>query len=89
MGNFKVLSKLPVAYGGVKGQRWVMPYWLGIYYAGGTQNGIHALPYINGVKESPRSLGRMVSHGCIRLADGPAKWLYQWAEIGTPVKIQW
>ncbi len=89
IGRFKVLDKYPMAYGGVKGERWAMPYWLGIYYAGSVENGIHALPYINGVKESARSLGRRVSHGCIRLADQDAIWVYNWAEIGTPVIVQW
>ena len=89
IGSFKVLDKYRMAYGGANGQYWAMPYWLGIYYAGNTENGIHALPYINGVKESTRSLGRMVSHGCIRLADENAVWVYNWADIGTPVVVQW
>ena len=39
VGNFKIQSKLPRAYG----SRWGfwMPYWLGIYWAGGSENGIH------------------------------------------------
>lgn len=89
IGSFKVLDKYRMAYGGTKDQSWVMPYWLGIYYAGSVENGIHALPYINGVKESSYSLGKMVSHGCIRLADGDAVWVYNWADIGTPVIVQW
>jgi hypothetical protein len=41
-GDFSVLSKIPNAYG----ETWNiwMPNWLGIYWAGGLQNGIHALP---------------------------------------------
>lgn len=87
VGNFSILSKVPVAYGGVKGQRWKMPFWMGIYFVGSTENGFHELPFINGVRESSSDLGRPVSHGCIRLGIGDAQELYDWAEIGTPVLI--
>jgi len=89
MGNFEVQTKLEWAYGGAQGMTWAMPYWLGIYYAGSTQNGIHGLPYINGVKESPSVLGHPGSFGCIRLSDEAIIWVYNWADIGTPVEIQW
>lgn len=88
-GEFEVLTKLRMAYGSGDGQTWAMPYWLGFYTAGGTENGIHALPYINGVKESAASLGTPVSHGCVRIADQNQIWLYNWAEVGTPVIVQW
>lgn len=87
VGNFSILSKVPVAYGGVKGQRWKMPFWMGIYFVGSTENGFHELPFINGIRESSNSLGRPVSHGCVRLGIGDAQELYDWAEIGTPVLI--
>lgn len=87
VGNFSILSKVPVAYGGVKGQRWKMPFWMGIYFVGSTENGFHELPFINGVRESSNSLGKPVSHGCVRLGIGDAQELYDWAEIGTPVLI--
>jgi len=89
LGRFRVLTKLPMAYGSGDGDQWAMPYWLGFYNAGGTENGIHALPYINGYKEGYGSLGRAVSHGCVRIADLNQIWLYNWAEIGTPVIVQW
>jgi lipoprotein-anchoring transpeptidase ErfK/SrfK len=31
--------------------------------------------------------GTPVSHGCINLAPDHAKWIYEWADIGTPVII--
>lgn len=91
-GVFSVISKHDVAYGcGVDGQCWKMPYWLGIYMAGSTENGIHELPFINigGVyyREGESSLGSRVSHGCIRLPVGLAKEVYDWADAGTPVVI--
>lgn len=86
-GNFSVLTKLPVAYGSGDGQVWKMPYWLGIYEAGGQENGIHELPFINGYRESAVSLGHPVSHGCIRMKIGEAEKVWNWADIGIPVII--
>ena len=42
VGMFSVLDKIPSAYGSTW-NIW-MPNWLGIYYAGSLENGIHALP---------------------------------------------
>jgi len=88
-GSFSVLSKYPVAYGVIDGIVWTMPYFLGIYMAGSTENGIHELPLANGWRESARSLGRPISHGCIRLAIGEAVIVYNWADLGTPVLIHY
>lgn len=87
LGRFKVLSKHEIAYGYIGGVYYKMPYWLGIYYAGSSENGIHELPYINGVQETDKDLGRRASHGCVRLAKGVAEKVYNWAEIETPVII--
>lgn len=85
LGSFKVLNKLPMAYGSASGEYWKMPWWIGFYWSGGVQNGIHALPYINNIKESAKSLGRAISHGCVRLDDETAKKVYDWVEIGDEV----
>ncbi len=62
-----------------------MPYWLGLSVAG---VGIHELPeWGKGIKEGAGHLGTPVSHGCIRLGVGPAKKMYEWAEVGTEVKV--
>lgn len=74
-GSFEVLSKLEMAYGSGDGDIWAMPYWIGFYVAGGAENGMHALPYINGYKEGWGSLGIPVSHGCVRIADANQYWL--------------
>ncbi|MGD9100238.1 MAG: LysM peptidoglycan-binding domain-containing protein [Anaerolineae bacterium] len=85
-GEFRVQSKLPRAYGSAWGI-W-MPYWLGIYWAGPVENGIHALPVLsNGQTLWAGYLGRPVSYGCIVLGTFEAQLLYEWAEIGTPVSI--
>lgn len=88
-GNFKILDKMEMAYGSSAetGDKWAMPKWLGFYYSGGTENGLHGLPYINGRKEGAGSLGHPVSHGCVRSADANQLWLYNWADIGMPVIV--
>jgi len=35
-----------------------------------------------------RKFGTPVSHGCINVAPDHAKWLFQWASLGTPVIVQ-
>jgi tetratricopeptide (TPR) repeat protein len=85
-GHFEVLDKIPNAYA----VRWdlQMPHWLGIYYAGASENGIHALPILsNGQRLWAGFLGRRVSYGCIILGVEEARLLYEWAEVGTPVDI--
>jgi LysM repeat protein len=86
-GDFVVQSKIPNAYGGAW-DIW-MPHWLGIYWAGGTENGIHALPIMqNGQTLWAGYLGSPVSYGCIVLGTAEAELLFNWAEIGTAVSIR-
>ena len=88
IGNFAVQSKIPNAYGSTW-NIW-MPDWLGIYWSGGLENGIHALPILpNGATLWEGFLGSPVSYGCVVLGTYNAQVLYDWAEIGTPVEIQW
>ena len=88
IGNFAVQSKIPNAYGSTW-DIW-MPDWLGIYWSGGLENGIHALPILsNGATLWAGFLGRPISYGCVVLGTYDAQLLYDWAEMGTPVDIQW
>jgi len=88
VGSFAVQSKIPNAYGATW-NIW-MPDWLGIYWSGSLENGIHALPILsNGATLWEGYLGRPVSYGCVVLGTYDAQVLYDWAEIGTPVEIQW
>jgi hypothetical protein len=88
IGNFAVQSKIPNAYGSTW-NIW-MPDWLGIYWSGGLENGIHALPILpNGATLWAGFLGRPISYGCVVLGTYEAQVLYDWAEMGTPVEIQW
>jgi LysM repeat protein len=87
-GHFGVISKIPNAYSSVF--RLQMPWWLGVYWAGSLQNGIHALPLqSNGQTLWAGLLGQRVSYGCIILDTENARALYYWADIGTPVTIHY
>jgi tetratricopeptide (TPR) repeat protein len=86
-GRFSVISKLPEAYGSAWDIR--MPHWLGIYWAGGSENGIHGLPILSsGQTLWSGYLGQPVSYGCVVLDTWAAKQLYDWAEIGTEVIVR-
>jgi hypothetical protein len=81
-GEFKILNKSIKAWSKTYGL-W-MPYWLGL-----GRFGIHELPiWPSGYREGANHLGIPVSHGCIRLGIGPAKTLFDWAEVGTRVVIE-
>ncbi|MBI1801852.1 MAG: L,D-transpeptidase family protein, partial [Chloroflexi bacterium] len=87
-GQYTVLDKIPNAYS-VFWNLW-MPNWLGIYWAGTSENGIHALPILsNGQTLWSGYLGRRVSFGCVILDTSAARLIYNWAEIGTPVNIHY
>ena len=87
-GLFHVQSKIPNAYGATW-NIW-MPNWLGIYWAGGLENGIHSLPILpNGAELWSGYLGRPISYGCVVLSSYDSTLLYNWAEIGVPVEIRW
>lgn len=85
-GTFAVQSMIPNAWSS-PWQLW-MPNWLGIYWAGSTENGIHALPVINGQRLWGGYLGTPISYGCIVLGTYEAELLYNWAELGTAVIIR-
>jgi LysM repeat protein len=87
-GTFKIQSKLPRAYGST----WniMMPYWLGIYWAGSSENGIHGLPWnaTSGRRTWDGLVGTRITYGCVMLNDAPAKLVWNMAYIGMPVIIK-
>lgn len=86
-GTYRIQSKIPKAWGSTWG--FWMPYWLGIYWAGSTENGIHGLPYYqNGRKTWAGLVGTPITFGCVMLDDVNAKKLYDVAYVGMPVVIQ-
>lgn len=88
VGTFSILDKIPNAYASTW-NLW-MPNWLGIYYSGNLENGIHALPILsNGAQLWAGFLGSPISFGCVVLGSYESQLLYEWAEIGTPVEIRW
>ncbi|MBI5135252.1 L,D-transpeptidase family protein [Candidatus Uhrbacteria bacterium] len=83
-GTFKILNKTPRAWSKTYGL--YMPWWMAFTRQG---HGIHELPeWPNGYKEGTNHLGTPVSHGCVRLGIGPAKDMYDWAPVGTPVVVR-
>lgn len=87
VGTFAVQDKIPNAWGSTW-SIW-MPNWLGIYWSGGLENGIHALPILsNGATLWAGFLGRPISYGCVVLGTYESRLLFDWAEIGTPVEIR-
>jgi tetratricopeptide (TPR) repeat protein len=87
-GHFRVLDKIPMAYSSV--WRLKMPYWLGIYYVGNIENGIHALPIRpDGSVMWGGLLGQRASYGCVILSTEAARLIYNWADVGTPVDIHY
>jgi len=86
-GRYEVLDKMPMAYAST----WDldMPWWIGIYWAGGSENGFHALPSRHNGRQVlwGNSLGRPCSFGCIVLDTEDAMTLYDWIEVGTVVFV--
>ncbi len=86
-GTFRVQSKIRNAYGST--WNFWMPYWLGIYWAGSTENGIHGLPYskVTGRKTWAGMVGTPITFGCVMLDDVNARKLWEMAYVGMPVVI--
>ncbi|MFZ2804245.1 MAG: L,D-transpeptidase family protein [Patescibacteria group bacterium] len=84
VGTYAILSKNPREWSHMA-SLW-MPWWMQFSKVG---DGIHELPeWPNGTKEGADHLGVPVSHGCVRLGVGPAKAMYDWTPIGTPVVVE-
>lgn len=83
-GQYAIRNKASRAWSKVYGL--YMPFWMALVSSG--EFGMHELPeWPGGYKEGANHLGIPVSHGCVRLGIGPAKTVYDWAEIGTPVIV--
>jgi len=83
-GQYAIRNKTPRAWSKVYGL--YMPFWMALVSDG--KFCMHELPeWPSGYKEGANHLGVPVSHGCVRLGIGPAKAVYNWTEIGTPVIV--
>jgi tetratricopeptide (TPR) repeat protein len=86
-GSFRILDKIPMAYASTWSLH--MPYWMGIYWVGNIENGIHGPPTNRyGQVMWEGYIGRPVSYGCVILSSANVRTLYDWIEIGTPVIIR-
>ncbi len=87
-GTYRIQSKLPKAYGSTW-DIW-MPYWLGIYWAGASENGIHGLPWDaqTGNQIWSGYLGTPITYGCVMVDNVNGKMLYDMAYIGMPVIVK-
>lgn len=82
-GEYRTMNKNPRAWSN-HAKLW-MPWWMQFSKSG---MGLHELPeWPNGKKEGENHLGTPASGGCVRLGVGPAKALYDWTPVGTPVSI--
>ncbi|PIZ44698.1 hypothetical protein CO180_03740 [candidate division WWE3 bacterium CG_4_9_14_3_um_filter_41_6] len=85
-GDFAILDKLGTVWS--YWQIW-LPKWLGIYYAGSSENGIHGLPFDNygNVYWTAQVGTQNITYGCVMPNDPNMAKLYDWAEVGIPVAI--
>jgi len=86
-GNYKVYSKSPVAWATHDGI--TMEYMVRFAYGKRLAIGFHSIPkYGNGVPmQTAEQLGTYQSGGCVRQHVDQAKFLYDWADIGTKVIV--
>ncbi len=84
IGEFEIHNHVPTAWS--SRYHLYMDNWMAI--TGDGLYGIHQLPrWPNGYVEGANHIGTPVSHGCIRLAAGDSKAVYDWASNGTKVII--
>ncbi|HLO83913.1 MAG TPA: L,D-transpeptidase [Nostocaceae cyanobacterium] len=77
-GSFKIQSKLKTTR--MRGRGYDVPNVPHAMFYDGNY-GIHGAYW-------HKSFGTPVSHGCVNLAPDHAKWLFNWASVGTPVIVQ-
>ncbi|MCA9391884.1 L,D-transpeptidase [candidate division WWE3 bacterium] len=85
-GDYTILDKLGTVWS--VWNIW-LPNWMGIYFAGSSENGIHGLPFDNyGHTYWKTSIGKAdITYGCVMPDDPDMEKLYNWSDVGTPVKI--
>ena len=81
-GSFRIQNKITLTTSIIRG--WFLPYWMGIYYIRGVQNGIHGPEVLRGGGFATNSLGCVV----IR-SRADAAWFFRWTPVGTPVTVRW
>lgn len=96
VGQFYILNKHPLAqsrlFPGIWMEKWNALTTTPGSAAGYDGYGLHRVPCFNRectVREPSSNLGRPVSHGCVRIANEGADWIYDNAPVGTPVNIHY
>jgi lipoprotein-anchoring transpeptidase ErfK/SrfK len=91
-GTYYVKNKISLAWS--RAYNLYMPWWNALSAnpdgSGYKGVGIHGLPCFNSSctsREGESHIGTPVSHGCVRVDDAGAKFVYEWAPVGTPVVI--
>jgi lipoprotein-anchoring transpeptidase ErfK/SrfK len=92
-GVFYIKNKIPLAQSRLFPGIW-MEKWNALARTpdgGGYQGyGVHRVPCFDpncNSREPASHLGRPVSHGCVRIENAGADWVYDNAPVGTPVNI--
>jgi lipoprotein-anchoring transpeptidase ErfK/SrfK len=67
-----------------------LPYFTGFAWGPSSDIGFHGIPLrSDGTPiQSDAELGQPLSHGCVRVSQWWAGWIWEWAPIGTPVEVQ-
>lgn len=81
-GTYRILNKYPKIYSNL--YKATLPWWMAFR---GDGYGIHELPIFGKIQEGATHLGIPVSGGCVRLAVGAAKIMYDWTNVGDLVYI--
>jgi len=78
LGDYKVYSRYDSQT--MSGPGYYLPgvQWIQYFYSGYALHGTYW----------HENFGQPMSHGCVNLRNEDALWLYQWATIGTPVRVQ-
>lgn len=91
-GHFAIINKLSLGFSNIY-QDW-LPWWMGFAFSKDLNAyfGIHEQPYrltSDGkiVQASPEAIGTPSTGGCVALAPGAAREVFQFADVGTPVYI--
>lgn len=88
-GDYKIILKQTTRVGG-KEPHYIMPNFMMFDERG---YGLHALPSLKGRgdsfwTEAKSHIGIPVSHGCVRMLPDESQFLFDFADIGTKVKIE-
>ncbi|GAB6100523.1 hypothetical protein JCM16358_24020 [Halanaerocella petrolearia] len=73
IGNFSILNKVKNPYNPALGTRWMQ--------FTSREHGIHGT-------NKPWLIGQAVSHGCVRMYNRDAEYVYDRVQVGTPVEIR-